>query len=55
MVWKSLRWFILEEDGLEMVEWSIVAALVVSGAAIIIEFIGLKVFARLAMLNIALS
>ncbi len=40
---KMVKSFVTDEDGLEMVEWALVAALITTGAAAILNTIGGKV------------
>ena len=47
--------FIAEEDGLEMVEWAIVAALITAGAAVILTSIGNLVEAEFVSIETALG
>jgi Flp pilus assembly pilin Flp len=50
-----MRNFIAEEDGLEMVEWAIVAALITAGAAAVLTTIGTAVKAEFDNINTALT
>ncbi len=51
----SVRKFARDEEGLEMVEWAIVAALITAGAAAAVAAIGIEVAVKLANLSTVLT
>lgn len=51
---KLLQKFVREEDGLEMVEWAIVAVLLTTTAAIILTAIGAQLNATLTRVRLSL-
>ncbi len=52
---RMLENFVTEEDGLEMVEWAIVAALITTAGALILTSIGTKVSAAFTQIDTALD
>jgi len=50
-----LKWFIMDESGLETVEWAVIAALIVAGLVLIITQLGDAVKARFTTLKEAVA
>ena len=51
----AIRKFVRDEDGLEMVEWGLVGALITAGASAVLGVVGVEVTAKLGFLETVLT